>query len=278
MIPTHLVPFDFRENLIVDPDNPVLIQKAWRDHHSGEAFFEDGRDGGRAYLGVPHGEDALTWNVFRTLQQEGAGGLRILSEAFGLSAVETVLFWGCDVAGRSDAQQLLSILLRRLDGRLKGTMTEPDVVLVTAAEVAFVECKLNLPSGGSPWKAQVKEKDAEGSGAARRMKIYASNGFPELEGVPWADTYQLIRQYVYSRGMARELGKTAAVIPLVHGGHRAILDGFYSPLRASPLNRDGVFREMSTWQEIAGRVRSSSIACRDRLAAKVDASLASAGT
>ena len=50
-------PLDFRTNLIVDVNNPVLILKAWRDHDTQ----------GRAYLGAPHGEDALTWNVFRSL-------------------------------------------------------------------------------------------------------------------------------------------------------------------------------------------------------------------
>ena len=40
---------DFRTNLIVDANNPVLILKAWRDHDTQ----------GRAYLGAPHGEDAL---------------------------------------------------------------------------------------------------------------------------------------------------------------------------------------------------------------------------
>jgi hypothetical protein len=119
-------PLDFRTNLIVDVNNPVLILKAWRDHDTQ----------GRAYLGAPHGEDALTWNVFRSLgptrkptrpAEEVDRDGKTVGRIFGLSGPpEEMLFWGCDPDGTSEAQQELSICLRALDGKLKGNMTEPD--------------------------------------------------------------------------------------------------------------------------------------------------------
>ncbi len=168
MIPKNLAQYDFRRNLVADSHNPILIQKAWRDHFAGESFWQPGKDGGKAYLGVANGEDAMTWNVFRSLQIEGQKGLQVVSEVLGLSAVESVLFWGCDVEKHSETQQLLSILIRTIDGQLRGTMTEPDLVLVTKKEVVFVECKLNLNGSQSPWKAQTNKSNAKESGAGRQ--------------------------------------------------------------------------------------------------------------
>jgi len=261
MIPESLAQYDFRHNLIADADNPVLLQKAWRDHFAGQSFWQPGKAGGKAYLGVANSEDALTWNVVRSLQLAGPDGLRILSDAAGLAPVATVLFWGCDVEGRSDVQQLLSILLRTVDGQLKGTMTEPDLVLVTAEEVAFVECKLNLNGMQSPWKVQQTSVNKE-SGAVRRMKSYIRSGFTELDGMAeWEDIYQLIRQYVYATRLAQVLGRRPAVIPLVNGDHISVLQPLYARAQASSLNRDHIFRDILTWQAIAERVASSGLPC-----------------
>jgi hypothetical protein len=143
---------DFRENLIVDINNPILIQKAWRDHHQD----------GWAYLAAPYGEDALTWNVFRSLDptrkstrppEETERDGKIVQGIFGLSGQpEEMLFWGCDPDGTSESQQVLSICLRALDGQLKGNMTEPDLVPITSDDVCFVECKLRLTP--LPWSAK----------------------------------------------------------------------------------------------------------------------------
>lgn len=73
---------DFRRNLIVDKDSAVLIRKAWRDY--------DRR--GWAHLAIPHGEDALTWNMFRSLDLRGPR--EVFLRFFGLtSPVKDVFRW-----------------------------------------------------------------------------------------------------------------------------------------------------------------------------------------
>lgn len=62
-----LMEYDFRNNLIIDKNNPILIQKAWRDRFSAESHWNAGY-GGEAYLSRKNSEDALTWNIFRSLQ------------------------------------------------------------------------------------------------------------------------------------------------------------------------------------------------------------------
>ena len=144
-------PLDFRTNLIVDANNPVLVLKAWRDHDTH----------GRAYLGVPHGEDAHVERLSLARSNQETRGRRRKrtptakpsSALLGLSGPpEEMLYWGCDPDGTSEAQQALSICLRTLDGQLKGNMTEPDLVPITADDVCFVECKLSLTS--LPWSAK----------------------------------------------------------------------------------------------------------------------------
>ena len=84
--------------------------------------------------------------------------------------IEKLLFWGCDVESHGEEQQLLNILIRTTDGELQGTMTEPDMVVITASEVVLVECKLNLSGKQSPWKAQQGLPGREG-GAEKRMEV-----------------------------------------------------------------------------------------------------------
>jgi hypothetical protein len=196
---------DFRPNLIVDANNPILIMRAWRDHQS---------PGGEAYLGVTHGEDALTWNVFRSLQS--LKRLDPVSEFFDIgSPIEEILFWGCDAEGRSESQQALSCLIRMVDGRRKGTMTEIDLVLITAGDVCSVECKVK--SNRFPWQAQ-------GEGWKSRLRDYKAQlpwGFEALPESPdeveiRRRFYQLTRNAVYSSLLAQALKKkTSHVTSLV---------------------------------------------------------------
>lgn len=133
---------DFRDHLIVDQNNLVLFQKGWRD--------DDQR--GWAYLGVTHGEDALSWNVFHSLDLDPARGA--VNQGFldlG-SPVEEVLFWGCNPDGEAEAQQTIGILLRDNDGNQGGTPTEPDLLILNAPGVCFVECK--VPPSHFPWAAK----------------------------------------------------------------------------------------------------------------------------
>ncbi len=115
MIPENLRKYDYRGNLIADKNNPILIQKAWRDRFSSKSHWDAGC--GIEYISKPNSEDALTWNVFRTLQLSGKKGLKIVSNLFNISKVNTMLFWGCDVESYGEGQQLLNILIRTVDGK-----------------------------------------------------------------------------------------------------------------------------------------------------------------
>lgn len=259
MIREELKEYDYRENLIIDEDNPILIQRAWRDHLWG-------KNAGHTHLTRLHGEDALTWNVFRTLQLAGKDGLKVISDIFGISKIERILFWGCDVEHQGEEQQLLNILIRKIDGRHRGTMTEPDLVIITEGEVVFVECKLNQPRNASPWKAQ-------GEGAKKRMKTYIEK-FPELKHIDdWETVYQLIRQYVYAKSLSEHLKKKPVIIPLVNGAHKEILSSYYSKVKESPVNKEKIFRAFTTWQDTTKIISASNLSNKEIISAKVAESL-----
>ena len=54
---------DFKNNLIVDPDDPLIASQArnWR--------YSKGIVKGLSYLGSENSEDAMTWNVFKSLEK-----------------------------------------------------------------------------------------------------------------------------------------------------------------------------------------------------------------
>jgi hypothetical protein len=54
---------DFKDNLIVDPNDPIIVRQArnWR--------YNGGIVNGLSYLGSENSEDAMTWNVFKTLEK-----------------------------------------------------------------------------------------------------------------------------------------------------------------------------------------------------------------
>ncbi|MBN1869526.1 MAG: hypothetical protein JW847_02985 [Candidatus Omnitrophica bacterium] len=287
IIPEALKEYDYRTNLIVDKNNPILIQKAWRDHFSGDRYWKNVKKGGKAYLGVSNSEDAMTWNVFRSLQKEGKRGFQIIADVFGLSRVEKILFWGCDVETEGEEQQLLNILIRTTDGQLTGTMTEPDMVFIAAKEVVFVECKLNQSGGQSPWKAQNSSDNRE-SGAKKRMQVYKNIKhveydkiitseklrFPNLAKIGgWQDIYQIIRQYIYASLLGDILGKKPTVIPLIHGDHRNLLEPIYLTAKNNSALGSGVLRDMVTWQDIKQKISQADLECSPNLVKKMSEAL-----
>ncbi len=245
----ELEKLDFRKNLIADENNPILIQKAWRDfYHGGDSYRNS--QVGKAYLGVEYGEDALTWNVFRSLQLQGSKGLRVIEKTFGLDTIENLLFWGCDVESGSNAQQWLNATIRYIDGGIKGTVTEPDMVIITKAKVVFVECKLKRQGLDSPWKTR-------SNGSNLRYRRYIDKfGYTSLDDLDsWQNVYQLIRNYVYACELAAKLDKTPQVIPLIRQEDIPFWKPFYTELQG---RESGIFNQIHSWQDFLPHLSNDS--------------------
>ena len=82
------VAVDFRSRIIVEPDSPILAFKANRDRYT---WGTQPSYAGLPYLGSQASEDALTWNVFRSLQK--ARRLDIICNELDIGEPRGMLLW-----------------------------------------------------------------------------------------------------------------------------------------------------------------------------------------
>jgi len=153
---------DYRRNIIVDAENPILAWKAEKDKYSPTLFPREVQQ--RFPLGIPrigslHSEDALSWNLFRSLHE--AGKLYLITDFLSQDmAVSMLYFWGHSVdesSTRIDTtvqEALNEIEPWGRDGRRQ--QTETDVTLRGPRDLVMVECKLGLP--GKPIKAWTRTR------------------------------------------------------------------------------------------------------------------------
>jgi len=199
---------DYRERIIVDPDHPILAFKANRDRYTlpNQPLYK-----GLSYLGSQNSEDALTWNVFRSLQM--AGNLNILTDQLKIGQPRGLLLWTLapDITGdNAGLQYAAGALIRECDGILRGQISEPDVIILGTTGIAVIECKLSEPDKAPPhlWEGVVDR-------VGMRLPIYNEknpgllrSGIGNKEVAP---VYQLVRVAFY----AVELGKYYGLEPIV---------------------------------------------------------------
>lgn len=131
---------DWRDNIVVDPEAPPLVWKARRD-----IFGANTSVPGRPHLASENSEDALSWNLFRTLER--TGHLDVVTRALGLEDEFRVLYW----YRFWDAAKPLPEIKAALDqvepwGRIGGRyQTETDIILKGQRYLVMVECKLGKP-------------------------------------------------------------------------------------------------------------------------------------
>ena len=242
---------DYRENLIVDVNSPVLAFKAMRDRYTGERI----PFAGRPYLASPCSEDALTWNVFRWLQVHGHED--VIGHCLGIETPETILFWGFDPQNPGDHQFTLGELIRGVDGVRRGQVTEPDLVLIGPQTVLFVECKLGRAGQPlyQPWSGKGAKRlgDYQDQLARAGIELFG----PALKQAEAERYYQLVRNAFYAVMLARALEGQNAVVTALLNADNADHNRRY----ATPREQLAAFREMVdpdacqirllTWQNVA---------------------------
>jgi hypothetical protein len=196
---------DFRRRIIVDPHSAILAFKANRDRYTQPAYA------GLPHLGSQASEDALTWNVFRSLQK--VQKLHIICDEFAIGEPIGLLLWTLapqvdDVSAK--LQYEAGMLIRRFDGMLRGQMTEPDVIILGTKGVAVVECKLGEPENPPShlWEGLLDSVE-------KRFPIYRQAEptllRKDVTDAQAATIYQLVRMAFY----AIQLGKSLSCSPVV---------------------------------------------------------------
>jgi hypothetical protein len=245
---------DWRHNIVVDPDAPPPAWKAGRD-----TFGANTSVPGASRVASENSEDALSWNLFRTLEK--TGHLDVVTRPLGLDDAFQVLYW----YHPWDSDQALPEIKPALDrvepwGRHGGRFqTETDVILKGQRYLVMVESKLGKPG------TQVRAWERSSSG---RIPPTYEEPLREIlkEMENWEETmrrfYQLLRQLI----LARELCKADAWaleshllvvvndLNLNRGGvpHSVEFDHFRQQLRFPPEQT-----HLFTWQELLARTEAT---------------------
>ena len=197
---------NYRANIIVEPSHPTLVAQAKRT--------------GR--IGNENSEDALTWNVFRSIEWLGLTG-PVVGELFGLGEEVTIYCW---MYPRSEPLwSPYADAWRALEPGPRRRHSEPDLVLVDEAHRRFVtlEPKFGSPvaeSRGPDWLV-AKEYDQHRRTMIRRGYALGDPGSQLLKS--WEDSmrrgfYQLTRQMLFGNYIAQQHGYKFHLYSLISPG------------------------------------------------------------
>ena len=131
---------NWRDNIVVDADAPPVAWKAGRDIFGRNTSVPD-----RPYLASENSEDALSWNLFRTLER--IGRLDVMDRALGLDDEFQALYWYRPWDATEPLQEITAALNRVEPWGLIGGryQTETDIILKGQRYLVMVECKLGKP-------------------------------------------------------------------------------------------------------------------------------------
>jgi len=254
---------DYRENIIIDADHPILKWKANKKNErlrpswfpvSVQAKFPEGFP----YIASEHSEDVLSWNFFRSLQS--AGKLCFITDLLGISEnIEKVYFWqhDADYWGEEIATEIQATLnemeLWGTNGRRQ--QTETDVILRGSHHIVMVESKLGKPD-------QIVEAWGRSGSSNRPMrpeylefmeklepKLFKSSFDFEQDGRRF---YQLFRNYLLGAALSQKWGTKFYLLAIVNDFNRNLegrrheeeLQSFQCLLE----EQDNTF--LTTWQEL----------------------------
>jgi hypothetical protein len=204
---------DYRDNILFDENNPVLAMKANRDRYTIKKQTK--------YLGLPQigslsSEDALTWNIFREIKQRQE--LKAFEKVLNIKIDNPkILLWTLSFSQESnDLQFIVGNLIRKTDGKYKGQITEPDVIIDCDKYFIIVECKLGQKDmePGHLW-----ESNGE-NGPEKRYDDYFSKDYflinENSKELYKNSCYQLYRMVFYTIESAKLLNKIPVFVSLTN--------------------------------------------------------------
>ena len=225
-------------NIIVEPCHPVLRAKAERDSR----------------IANENSEDALTWNVFRSIEWLRLTG-PVLGPLFGLGEEITVYYWMYTKteplwSPYADAWHALEPGARRRH-------SEPDLVLVDEAHRRFVIVE---PKFGSPVadKSRPNWLFAKDYQADRREMIregYAQGDpgnqlFDSREESIRRGFYQLTRQMLFGNRIAQQHGYEFHLYSLISPGTNPDNEGFCRTFKDLLTPTGQAHYGWLTWREV----------------------------
>jgi hypothetical protein len=255
---------DYKENIIVEADHPILEWKACKKNERlrpnlflpwiASRFPE-----GFPYISSENSEDVLSWNIFRSLQL--ANKISLITDSLMIhTPIEKVYFWQHDV----------SLWSQEIDNEIKDALdeiepwgrnneekqqTETDVILRSGNHTIMVECKLGKPN------TKVKAWSRSGD-KSRPMRSEYLNYMAKVRVKPFNDSfdfendgrrfYQLFRNYLLGNALSIMWNTQFSLLSIVNDLN-SNLDGrshedefhYFRSKLSSPSNTF-----LITWQQV----------------------------
>lgn len=234
------------------PDERTLIFDRWERNIPPEAHSEliacidrslneKSRPTKLARLAFESSEDAVTWTVFRYLQQQSQ-----LGTVLGM-AHPRVLYWGAElptkpISTSPDIEKSLREILLAI-GDSPRSLSEPDIILVTDEAVCTIEVKYRADNSVQRDHPRFPEYLNAAPGLFKDAGDVAASGY-----------YELTRNVVFTKLLAEKLNCRWKVINLGMPRILASAERF-----AEQLSDPSVF-EIQTWPEVCRRIPQPSAA------------------
>jgi hypothetical protein len=202
---------DYRDRILVDPDNPILALKANKDRYDNSSVKSQPEYAGLSHLGSTESNNAILWNVFRYLQK--AGRLNVITNKLEIGEPRGLLLWALAPeldSVNAELQYVANDVMRRLGTSFSEGVTESDfIVLGTTGVAVGIGCNVSQLGDGElySWEGSLKQV---GQLRAYREK---NPGFinQDTTGYELIPVYQLVKLAVF----AKELGAHFGVEPVV---------------------------------------------------------------
>jgi len=202
---------DYRDNVTIDKDNPVLKKKAGYPRE----IYTKGNVKGLSRFGSENSEDIKSWNLFRSLQFKNE--INKYYEAIEIKDnLNDILFWGLNV-DNGVFDKVLKDVLDEIEPPNLWTIqqTEPDVIILGEQTVIFNESKLGR-SGGPIDAWNRKDPFSKKHELYKRNALpYFKKGFIDNFETQARRYYQLMRNYIVGSCYAKRIGKEFHLTVLV---------------------------------------------------------------
>ncbi len=228
-------------------DARTLIYKDWRRNipkevHAGlldcirTSLNERSRCQKANRLAFESSEDAVSWTVFRFLQQE-----ELLGKVLELSEAR-VLFWGAEYPLPTNPTENITQTLRQVLSNLgehPNRFSEPDIMLISPQEIRSIEVKyLSSNSRQRDYKNFDRYLQAE------------PDLFLDADAVRRAGFYELTRNVVIACRLAKTLGRDKWRVTNL-GGQRCRV----SASEFQKLLRNPDHFQYQSWRDFCGRIQ-----------------------
>jgi hypothetical protein len=248
---------DWRDNIVIDAGNPVIIWKASLPREK----YNEGVVAGLSRLGSENSEDALTWNYFRTMHLNSRLLSSLVHQIASWSGDKAenyfALFWGRNPENAGAVDKNLKSTLDQMEPWGKDGLkqqTEPDLIVRCRSAIIIVESKLGRP--GECVNAWGREKpgipkDYQAFAERLPSRCFVNEWDWERDGVRF---YQLMRNWLLANAMAQVSNAVPYLLAVVNdknlnrrgSSHEEEFDSFKRFLPQE--HREAAL--LLTWQEL----------------------------